>query len=644
MIIDNTVARRLGIFFFYDPDGIVDRYVDYFVNEYKKCFEKLVVVCNGVLSESGRAVFEKYTSYIIVRENKGLDVWAYKTAFDTIGWKELEAYDEVTIANYTSMGPVYPFTEMYAEMDTKDLDFWGINKHFYYKDDVFGKISYGYIPEHIQSYYMVFRQSLVKSKQFQDYWNNMPEIKSYEESIARFEAVFTKIFADAGFKWDVYVQVDDLKSLTLHPMLTYPTELIKNRKCPIFKRRSFFQDYNVVLDATLGQEARELYEYLRDNQLYDVDMIWENILRTCHQADIVKNLHLNYVLSCEPADEEKMKAKLSEQKTALFMHLYFMDLLESSFEYASAMPEYADVYITTDSEEKKQQIYEKFKELKCGHLEVRVIQNRGRDVSSILIGLRDVVSKYDVACFFHDKKAGQVSPGSVGDSFGYKCSKNVLYNRAYVYRILDRFAKEPRLGLLSPPEPNHGPFFTTLGYEWCFNYEVTKKLADRLGLHVPMAEDKAPVAPLGSVFWFRTKALAKLHEYPWTYEDFPEEPLPVNGTISHAIERIRPYVAQEAGYYPALVMAEPFAEIEVTNLRHYVQNYNTMLNENGLLAGSQREILTRLELVCEGKNPNTALVPWYMRLNSGLKGLMPEKLYASLLHLKRQIFGPRDLL
>ena len=159
MIIDNTVARRLGIFFFYDPDGIVDRYVDYFVNEYKKCFEKLVVVCNGVLSESGRAVFEKYTSYIIVRENKGLDVWAYKTAFDTIGWKELEIYDEVTIANYTSMGPVYPFTEMYAEMDTKDLDFWGINKHFYYKDDVFGKISYGYIPEHIQSYYMVFRHS-----------------------------------------------------------------------------------------------------------------------------------------------------------------------------------------------------------------------------------------------------------------------------------------------------------------------------------------------------------------------------------------------------------------------------------------------------------------------------------------------------
>ncbi|MCQ4775946.1 rhamnan synthesis F family protein, partial [Lacrimispora saccharolytica] len=57
----------------------------------------------------------------------------------------------------------------------------------------------------------------------------------------------------------------------------------KNRKCPIFKRRSFFQDYNVVLDATLGQGARELYEYLRDNQLYDVDMIWENILRTCHQ-------------------------------------------------------------------------------------------------------------------------------------------------------------------------------------------------------------------------------------------------------------------------------------------------------------------------------------------------------------------------
>lgn len=643
MIINNDTASRLGIYFFYDSQGVVDRYVDYFVKEYAKCFQKLVVVCNGELSTAGRKIFEKYTDQIIQRENRGFDVGAYKAAFEAVGWKELETYDEVTIANYTSMGPVYPFTDMYAEMAEKDLDFWGINKHFYHKEDVFGKISYGYIPEHIQSYYMVFRRSLVSSSKFQEYWNKMPEIRSYQDSIARFEAVFTKIFADEGFKWDVYVQVNDLEALTLHPILTYPVELIKNRKCPIFKRRSFFQDYNVVLDSTLGQEGRELYDYLNQNHLYDVDMIWENLLRTCHQEDLVKNLHLNYILSCETVDETEREKHFSGKKIALFMHLYFMDLLDSSYDYASAMPEFADIYITTNSKEKKERILERFKTLPCHLLEVRVIENRGRDVASLLIGLRDVIPEYEIACFFHDKKAGQVSPGSVGDSFGYKCSKNVLYNRAFVYRVLETFEKNPRLGLLSPPEPNHGVFFTSLGYEWCFNYEVTKKLADTLQITVPMSETKAPVAPLGSIFWFRTEALKLLHEYPWRYEDFPEEPLPVNGTISHAIERLRPFVAQQAGYYPAFVMAEPYAEIEITNLRQYVQNYNRLFNLHGILSGTQREVMTRLDLICRGKKAGISVVPWYMKLNENLKKLLPEEVYISLLKIKRQIFGPREL-
>ena len=644
MIINENKACRLGIFFFYDAQGTVDRYIDYFVKEYAKCFQKLVVVCNGKLSEEGRAIFSRYTDDIIVRKNEGMDVWAYKTAFDTIGWSELETYDEVTIANYTSMGPVYPFTEMYAEMAGRDVDFWGINKHFKLDADVFGKISYGYVPEHIQSYYMVFRSSLVKSEKFQQYWDNMPEIKSYVDSVSYFEAVFTKKFADQGFQWDVYVNVDDMESRTLHPVLTYPVELIRDRKCPIFKRRTFFQDYNVVLDATVGQEAVELYNYLKDHRLYDVDLIWENLLRTCYQSDLVKNLHLSYILPCTPVDESEMQKHFSRHKTALLMHLYFTDILEESYRYASAVPEFVDVYITTNTEEKKKQIQERFRELPCGKLEVRVVPNRGRDVSALLIGLKDVIPKYEYACFYHDKKAGQVRPGSVGESFGYKCSQNVLYNRPYVYQILKTFEENPRLGLLSPTEPNHGVYFAALGYEWFGNYEVTKKVADMLKLTVPMSEEKEPVAPFGSVFWFRVEAMKLLHEYPWKHEDFPDEPLPVDQTISHGIERVRPYVVQQAGYYPAFVMAEPYARIEFTNLRQYVQNYNRSMKNNGLLAGTQREVLHRLDAVCAGRKPNSVDMPWYMQFNDWCRHHVPDGLYESLLRVKRLIFGPRDLL
>ena len=101
--------HRLGIYFFYDKNGIVDRFVSYLLADLRKSLDRLIVVCNGSLNENGKKIFERYTSEIIVRENTGLDVWAYKTAMATLGWKELETYDEVILLNSTFMGTVYPF-------------------------------------------------------------------------------------------------------------------------------------------------------------------------------------------------------------------------------------------------------------------------------------------------------------------------------------------------------------------------------------------------------------------------------------------------------------------------------------------------------------------------------------------------------
>jgi lipopolysaccharide biosynthesis protein len=99
-------------------------------------------------------------------------------------------------------------------------------------------------------------------------------------------------------------------------------------------------------------------------------------------------------------------------------------------------------------------------------------------------------------------------------------------------------------------------------------------LACKFGLNVPISDQKRVFAPLGSYFWFRSAALAKLFKAGLDYTDFPEEPLPEDGSISHALERIYPFVAQDAGYYTAVVMADQLARMEYTNLRHYVSSYN----------------------------------------------------------------------
>lgn len=80
MKINNEQVKRLGIYFFYEKEGIVDSYVKYFFKDYVKQVTDMIVVCNGQLNEEGHKFFEQYTKSVIVRENKGLDVWAYKTA------------------------------------------------------------------------------------------------------------------------------------------------------------------------------------------------------------------------------------------------------------------------------------------------------------------------------------------------------------------------------------------------------------------------------------------------------------------------------------------------------------------------------------------------------------------------------------
>lgn len=118
----------------------------------------------------------------------------------------------------------------------------------------------------------------------------------------------------------------------------------------------FFHDPKDFLSQTAGEQVEELFHYLENETDYDVDFILETILRNYNQADIVKNLNLNSILSEKYADERKYEEAAGRNRVALIMHLYFEDLLEESLEYAMSMPENADVYITTDSEEKRKKL------------------------------------------------------------------------------------------------------------------------------------------------------------------------------------------------------------------------------------------------------------------------------------------------
>ncbi len=558
--------KRLVIYFFYDADGIVDRYVPYLLKDMRKNCTELFVVCNGKLTPEGRKSLEDCNVKLMVRENKGFDVWAYKTAMEHYGWDEIVKFDEVVLMNFTFYGPLYPFSEMFKEMDRKDLDFWGLTKHYKIPFDPYGTTGLNYIPEHIQSSFICIRKPMLKSLEFQKYWDDMGPINDYKDAVGKHEAIFTKKFIDCGFKCDTYVKTDDLEEYTRYPLMFEAKEMIQHRQCPIFKKKMFTNEYYEYLDASAGEAALETYEYIQANFDYDMDMFWENVLRTSNMADIKDRMHLNFVLNKNVCAVEK-----PSERVALIMHLYFEDLIPDSMRYASSMPENADIYFTVCKESMYQAVEKAAKILMPRKVKVIQIENRGRDVSSLLVGGAPYVDRYDLICFAHDKKTSQNKPYTVGQSFAYKCLENVLASKPYVQNIIQKFHDEPRLGMLMPPTPNHSVFYDGVGGEWTINYDNVKELAEELKLKVNIDVNKEPISPLGTMFWFRPKALKPLFDKKWKFKDFPEEPNKVDGTILHAVERVYGFVVQSQGFYCAWAMNDSFARIELTNLHFMVR-------------------------------------------------------------------------
>jgi len=565
--------KRLGIFFFFDAQGVVDSYVETLLADMVKNLSELVVVVNGELTAKSYAKLSVFTDNIILRENKGLDAWAYKTALESYGWERLVEFDEVVLFNATIMGPVHPFEEMFTEMAGRNIDFWGITWFHEVPYDPFGHAAEGYLPRHLQSHFHAYRRTLVASKAFQDYWDNLPQMSSYEDSVGLHEAPFTQRFERLGFVSDVYVNTEDLEGYTFSPVLFAPKRLIEEKRCPIFKRRSFFHDYQDLVRQSAGNTTLDLYEYLRDHTDFDTNLIWDNALRSMNMADLVKTLHLTYILPTRTVTHEP-----KQQKVALIAHLYYMDLLEPTLAYVKSMPEGTDLILTVGSEKKAAQVEAACKDLPY-NVTVRLIENRGRDVSALLVGCKDIIDDYDLVCFTHDKKVTQVNPYSVGDGFAIKCFENLLPTRDFVKNVIATFDAEPRLGFLAPTPPNHADYFPVFTYGWGPNFDRTKALLRELGLDVPLDPTKEPIAPLGSMFWFRPQALKPLFDHDWQWEEFPPEPCPIDGTLMHAIERSHGYVAQGSGYFCGWLFSDSFARIELTNLSFYVRDLTSAVGD-----------------------------------------------------------------
>ena len=614
--------------------------------------EKLRGVCESIVLVRGEEARDPEADGLSAPADRALSIPRDRPYFrrcgealSALGWDGLGAWEEILLIGEGMMGPVFSPARMMADMDAREEpDFWGLSAKGLDREgspDGRGKHTY---EEYVPLRFIAFRKSLTGSPAFRRIWEALCGENGRDEGLspeaeARAERDLTRSLSEAGFRWDVYVKTPEEGQWTWDYLLMNPAEAIRREGSPFFLKESFTLPQTDYLCASAGEQPWELFRLLTRETEYDTGMLLEELIRTCHQDDLSRTLRMTYILPSETVTGSEEHTL----RTALVMHLYYMDLLGEAAHYASSMPAGTDLYVVTGSPENAERVREAFAGLK-NPAEIRTMaENRGRDVGSLLVACADLREKYDLICFYHDKKTNHVEPHTAGSSFAYKTAECVLSSTAYVHNVISLFESRPELGMLTGFTPDHAAFLSMLGLEWGPNFPATKRLAEELGFRVPLAEDHIPAIGLGDVFWFRTKALQPLFRKKWTYGDFPPEPLGIDGTVLHAIERLYPFAVQEAGYLPGRVMPDHMASLEIGNLSFYVREYNRV-RLDAQIHGDIRDVLRQEKVRLDPKLfalAQAANLPTQLRL--AMKRRCPRWMYRAALRLKRSLRGPKDI-
>ncbi|MFP5251558.1 MAG: rhamnan synthesis F family protein [Actinomycetes bacterium] len=597
----------------YDKAGHVGDFIPHHLQAVRDHYEHIFVVSNSPLSAEGRSTLEAVADTVWERENVGFDVMAYRDAMREFGWDRLAGYDELTLMNYTFYGPIGSYQPMLERMAATECDFWGVTDH---GPAVSSLAATGTLKRHLQTHWITVRRSMHQSPAWREYWDGMPPIESYEDSIGQHEGRFTDHFESKGFRSATAFPEADYP--VAHPIFDMITEMVDDG-LPIIKRRLFFHD--PLYHDERAIRAGRVIERMR-NKGFPMRLLWEDQARTAQP----RALHANLAMLDIHPDVDLGGADPSTLRVGVLAHVYYDDLIDELLDRADTIPGGYRLIATTSDDAKRERILERLAARGRTGDDVRVLpSNRGRDISAFLLGCRDVLlgDEFDVIVKLHSKRSPQ-DGYTKGTFFKDHLLLNLLGSPGYTANVLRGFAADDTLGMVFPPMIHMG--YPTMGNAWFTNRAPAQRLAKRLGIDVEF-DDLSPLAPYGSMFIARPAALRPLLDADFAWDDFPTEGGYSDGGLTHVVERLFGYAAFSRGYQVRTVMGTRQAAESHTMLEYKLDAISAGIpgapeeQIARVRANSGIDLVAALKLSMLGRSPRLAkaLVPAYAAMRGGYR-------------------------
>ncbi|HEL0004464.1 TPA: alpha-L-Rha alpha-1,3-L-rhamnosyltransferase [Streptococcus equi subsp. zooepidemicus] len=536
--------KRILLYVHFNKYHKVSDHVYYQLEQMRALFSKIVFISNSDIHQEDLEQLEQrhLMDQFIQRHNKGYDFAAWHDGMKALGCEHLVDFDSITIMNDTCFGPLWDMEPYYLKYEADEaVDFWGMTNNRATKA----------FKEHIQSYFISFKKSLVHSKEFRQFWENIIELTDVQDVIHNYETRITTAFVEAGFRYKtVFDTTKEDSSSMLHADFSYynPTAILKHH-VPFIKVKAIDANQHI---------APYLLDFIDQKTSYPASLIVDHMSQV-HLPD-AKYLLAHKYLSNQPISIAPSK------KIAVHLHVFYADLLSEFLEAFSHFHFDYDLLITTDSKAKKAEIKEILRESGAS-ADILVTGNIGRDVLPMLT-LKERLSQYDYIGHFHTKKSKEA------DFWAGQSWRTELIDMMVkpADQILTTLAADA-IGIVIADIPS---FFRFNKIVDAWNEHLIapemNQLWQAMGLtkRIDFQTMDTFVMSYGTFVWFKYDALKPLFDLDLSEADIPAEPLPQN-SILHAIERLLIYIAWDRHYDFRISRNEklltPFIDNKLLNLR-----------------------------------------------------------------------------
>ena len=658
------------VYFHFDPHHQVRDYVVAALSSLRPHANHILLVSNSPIGEADRARLGTCCDEILQRPNVGLDAGAYRAGLEHLGWERLADFDELILTNHTYYAPLRPWEEILTRAaNWGDISFWGMTEHAAMRPHPF--LAQRELPRHLQSHWIAVRRRLLTDPAFREYWEQMPPVTSYRDSIQWHESRFTGYFAELGHTWQVAFPVDRYRSE--NPAIEEAPALLADG-CPLLKRRALFHDpLHQDRQAVVGGELLEAAVAAG----YSEDLILSDVVHTAAARDLIVNAGLTEVVTgCVPGAAGTDVEVSSPERRPSGCVVVHVPAGREALERAEAdglarrlasVPAHWRVVVTSPEpldaadlervtgRRPTREDTQEDSAHREGDVSFRLV--RDLDPRGTIAFLTQCDDLWDPGRAAGGSDSGDgdeggdggplvlritvgppPGPGTRADDVAHRQVLDCLLDSpGYTAGLIDLFARHPGLGVAMPAAGHIGRAHA--GPTWDGLAGAAKALSRRLGLSVEL-DPLAPVAPPGAMFMARPEALRTLSEGAKELVRLTDQ---AAGGAEQSAERLRRaraaevlelltvYAAMSSGFHPREVLTPVWAgrlygalaykhRVVTADLPAHTDEQVRFLQARfGPLAGVGARVRTYVDV--HHPDMGSALKPAYRYLTGGASGL-----------------------